>query len=86
MSAAALFAALCLGLGGPAFAQQGSEAKAQALKQACATDYKTLCSGVQPGGGRIIACLKQNADKLSPTCKQALGDAKAAGQAQGAAQ
>ena len=86
LSAAALLAALCLGLAGPAFAQQASGAKAQALKQACAADYKALCSGVQPGGGRIIACLKQNADKLSPTCKQALGDAKAARQAQGAAQ
>lgn len=86
MPAAALLAALCLGLAGTAFAQQGSEAKAQALKQACAADYKALCSGVQPGGGRIIACLKQNADKLSPTCRQALGDAKAAKQARGAAQ
>ncbi len=84
--AAALLAALCIGLAGSAFAQQGSGAKAQILKQACAADYKALCSGVQPGGGRIIACLKQNADKLSPTCKQALNDAKAARQAQGAAQ
>ena len=86
MPAAALLAALCLGLAGTAFAQQGSEAKAQALKQACAADYNAMCSGVQPGGGRIIACLKQNADKLSPTCRQALGDAKAAKQARGAAQ
>ena len=86
MAAVTLLAALCLGLAGPAAAQQASGAKAQALKQACAADYKALCSGVQPGGGRIIACLKQNADKLSPTCKQALGDAKAARQAQGAAQ
>lgn len=51
-----------------------------AAKQACAADLKTYCSGVQPGGGRIKACLQQNADKLSPACKSALQDLKAAKQ------
>ena len=37
----------------------------QAVRQACEADYRTFCIGVQPGGGRIIACLHQNFDKLS---------------------
>jgi Cysteine rich repeat len=44
--------------------------------QACAADYHTYCSDVRPGGGRILACLKQNADKLSQGCQQALSGLK----------
>jgi hypothetical protein len=47
-----------------------------AVRQACQADYKTFCTGVQPGGGRIVACLQQNFDKLSPGCQQALTAAK----------
>jgi hypothetical protein len=54
------------GLDGAARAQQS------AIREACAGDYKSLCSGVQPGGGRIVACLQQNASKLSPSCQKAL--------------
>jgi hypothetical protein len=50
----------------------------RSLPQACAADYQTLCAGVQPGGGRIRACFRANADKISPACKQALKDARAA--------
>ncbi len=53
-------------------AQQG------AVREACAADYKALCPNVQPGGGRIIACLKDNAGKLSEGCQKALTAAKAA--------
>jgi hypothetical protein len=44
-----------------------SEARA-----ACATDIQALCAGVQPGGGRILACLKEHQDKVSDGCKQAV--------------
>ena len=49
-------------------------AKAQTLtpRQACAEDYRRYCSSVQPGGGRVIACLKENAPKLTPGCREAL--------------
>jgi hypothetical protein len=43
----------------------------QILTAGCADDAKKFCSGVQSGGGRIIACLKQNKDSLSDKCKQA---------------
>jgi Cysteine rich repeat len=41
-------------------------------RAACATDIQTLCAGVQPGGGRIFACLKEHKDKVSDGCKKAV--------------
>ncbi len=40
--------------------------------QACRSDASQLCSGVQPGGGRVLACLKQHEAELSAGCKAAL--------------
>jgi hypothetical protein len=42
------------------------------LRQACAGDVKALCSGVKPGGGRLAACMRENTDRLSQGCRQAL--------------
>jgi hypothetical protein len=44
-----------------------------AIRAACAEDAQKLCAGVQPGGGRIVACLKEQRDSLSDRCKQAAG-------------
>src|ERR1035437_9507175 len=44
-----------------------------AIRAACADDAQKLCAGVQPGGGRIVACLKEHKDSLSDRCKQAAG-------------
>lgn len=41
------------------------------LTAGCADDAQKLCAGVQNGGGRIIACLKQHKDSLSAKCRQA---------------
>ena len=41
-------------------------------RTACANDVQKLCAGVQPGGGRILACLKQHKDQVSDGCKQAV--------------
>jgi len=46
----------------------GSVAVAQAGKP-CASDIKTLCAGIQPGEGRIKACIKSHLTELSPTCQ-----------------
>jgi hypothetical protein len=40
-----------------------------AIRAACAEDAQKLCAGVQPGGGRIVACLKEHKDSLSDRCK-----------------
>jgi len=44
-----------------------------ALREACSDDAQRLCAGVQPGGGRIVACLKEHKDSLSDRCRQAAG-------------
>jgi len=35
----------------------------------CATELKTHCSTVKPGGGRLVACMKAHEDKASSKCK-----------------
>ncbi len=72
-----IFIGLCNCVGA-AYAQQQGAPGGQAVRQACAADYKAFCSGVQPGGGRIVACLKQNAANLSSGCQKALAADKSA--------
>ena len=43
--------------------------KAHELKEACKDDAQKLCKGMKPGGGKILQCLKQHEDELSPSCK-----------------
>jgi hypothetical protein len=43
---------------------------------ACKPDVDRLCPGIQPGGGRIMACLKQNEAQLSAACNDALAKAR----------
>jgi hypothetical protein len=54
-------------------AQPGDQQALAAIRAACAEDAQKLCAGVQPGGGRIVACLKEHKDALSDRCKQAAG-------------
>jgi hypothetical protein len=42
------------------------------LRSACGADVRSICGGVQPGGGRIVQCLATNAAQLSPACKGVL--------------
>jgi hypothetical protein len=51
---------------GAAFAQTEAE------KEACKADFEKYCQGVEPGGGRIIECLSQHMDKLTPECQAAV--------------
>ncbi|MDO9564024.1 MAG: hypothetical protein Q7J60_20595 [Bradyrhizobium sp.] len=41
-------------------------------RSACMGDYEKYCKGVTPGGGRIIACLAKESDKITPACKKVL--------------
>ena len=47
----------------------GSAAMAQEAGKPCAGDIKTLCAGIQPGEGRLKACIKSHLAGLSETCK-----------------
>jgi hypothetical protein len=46
-----------------------SAAVAQQAGKPCAGDIKTLCAGIQPGQGRIKACIKSHLADLSPSCQ-----------------
>jgi polyhydroxybutyrate depolymerase len=51
---------------------------AAAPVQACWQDARQYCTGVPPGGGRIVQCLIAHGDQLSPGCVSALKGAGAA--------
>jgi Cysteine rich repeat len=59
----------------PASAAQSGQGQdpLAAIRAACAEDAQKFCATVQPGGGRIVACLKEHKDSLSDRCKQAAG-------------
>ncbi len=44
------------------------------VAQACAEDIKAQCSDVQPGEGRLLACLDSKRDAISPACTKAMAD------------
>ncbi len=48
------------------------------MKGACKADVQALCSGVQPGGGKIAHCLKEHREQLSEGCKSAMKERHAA--------
>jgi hypothetical protein len=63
-------ALLCTSQAG--FAQEMTAAQ----RDACMGDYEKFCKGVAPGGGRIIACLAKESDKITPACKKVLAAAE----------
>ena len=69
----ASFAAIAIGCGVPAMAQAGMED----LRTYCKSDVERLCPGIQPGGGRIIKCLKTHKKEMTVGCAQALQGLKA---------
>jgi hypothetical protein len=58
------------------------QAAMQNMRQACAADQKSLCADKQPGRESMM-CLRDNADKVSQGCKDAMAKARAARQSQG---
>lgn len=66
---AVLVGALGLAVSHPVQAQSPA---ADVARAACSGDLQQLCAGVPSGGGRLIACLKEHRDQVSPGCKQAI--------------
>jgi hypothetical protein len=52
-----------------------------AVPKECAADVKAQCGGVQPGAGRIRACINSHLKDLTPTCQAILVRAAAIGKA-----
>jgi hypothetical protein len=40
----------------------------------CRDDLQKFCSGIQPGQGRLLACIDKNEKQVSSRCKQAMKD------------
>ena len=72
MLRAVLTATTLLCISQAAFAQEMTAEQ----RNACMGDYEKYCKGVAPGGGRIIACLAKESDKLTPACKKVLAAAE----------
>jgi hypothetical protein len=49
----------------------------EGVKKACHKELTTFCKGVQPGEGRILACLYAFQDRVSGKCEYAVYDAAA---------
>jgi hypothetical protein len=47
----------------------GSAAVAQTQGKPCAADIKSFCSAIQPGQGRVKACIQAHLTELSPSCE-----------------
>jgi len=47
------------------------KAARKAMREACVDDVRSLCADQQPGGGRLMMCLKSHKDQVSPGCKSA---------------
>lgn len=62
----------------PALAQATAEQKekARAAARACRADAQKFCQGVQPGGGRLVACLQGHEADLSAGCRDTLKGVK----------
>lgn len=64
--------ALTMALAGTALAGDRNAPTRMAVREACKSDVATLCAGIQPGEGRIKACLRANKEKLSDGCRSAI--------------
>jgi hypothetical protein len=50
----------------------GAMAQGSAVRQACGTEIQQHCAGVEPGEGRLRACVKENFAAFSEPCKRAM--------------
>ena len=68
---AAAAAPPALGAAGGGMARAG-EPPGELFREECGSDVRRLCRGAPPGGGRIIGCLVENREQLSPGCRAAM--------------
>lgn len=44
--------------------------RVEEFAEACKSDAAKVCKDVQPGEGRVVRCLAERKDQLSPACRQ----------------
>jgi len=44
------------------------------VAKSCQTDIQKLCSDVELGEGRILACLEENSEQVGDSCKEAVAE------------
>jgi hypothetical protein len=61
------------GAGALGGAKPSPELKAarKAMRQACMQDIRALCTGTEPGGGKVMMCLRSHGEQVSDGCKAA---------------
>ena len=69
---AALVIAALLGAAKGLSAPAAAQAKSGALREACMDDYRRFCANVQRGGGRVRQCMLDNANQLTPPCRDSI--------------
>ena len=50
--------------------------RAWTLMRTCRADAERLCADVKPGGGRVLACLAERQQELTPKCREAIPEAE----------
>ncbi len=68
-------AAALLGLGTFTVAADGLAARLQGIAKSCEADIQTYCTGMTPGGGKIVRCLGSNYMNVSPSCRTTMASA-----------
>jgi hypothetical protein len=63
---------------GGAMPQGAMRGRMMGLRQACGGDFRSVCPGVMPGGGRALQCLADHQESLSEPCRAALAEARGA--------
>lgn len=71
-----LFSVLVLSLSTISYADRMAGKTRGQLVQACKPDMEKFCKGIELGDGRLMKCLKEHKDELSPDCKAAGADAR----------
>jgi hypothetical protein len=77
-----IFAAVAVVFAGAAFGQPAGGGRG-AVRAACQADIAKFCGGVERGGGRVMACMRDHQGDLSDGCRSAMMSARAARRANG---
>src|SRR3954467_13552884 len=56
----------------PAFSQAPTDARRNAIRPECGSDYEAHCSSIPPGGEASLQCLQKNMSSLSAGCQGAV--------------